>query len=47
MRGEGTPSAWHINLAVPALGRVWLSGLSTMLGGTETMVLEQNNENAV
>lgn len=36
MRGWGTPSAWHINLAVPARGRVWLSGLSTMVGGTKT-----------
>lgn len=35
IRGGGTPSAWHINLAVPALGRVWLSGLSTMDGGTK------------
>lgn len=38
MRGGGTPSAWHIKRAVPALGRVWLSGLSTMEGGTETEV---------
>lgn len=38
MRGEGTPSAWHINRAVPALGRVWLSGFSTMDGGTEIAV---------
>lgn len=35
MRGGGTPSAWHMKRAVPALGRVWLSGLSTMEGGTE------------
>lgn len=47
MRGGGTPSAWHINRAVPALGRVWLSGLSTMDGGTETEVQEKSDENAV
>lgn len=39
MRGGGTPSAWHIKRAVPALGRVWLSGLSTKEGGTETEVV--------
>lgn len=35
MRGGGTPSAWHMKRAVPARGRVWLSGFSTMDGGTE------------
>ena len=34
MRGWGTPSAWHMKRAVPARGRVWLSGFSTMDGGT-------------
>ncbi len=45
MCGGGTPSAWHTNRAVPALGRVWLSGLSTMDGGTEEELKEKNDEN--
>lgn len=44
MWGGGTPSAWHINRAVPALGRVWLSGLSTMDGGTETEMQKKSVE---
>lgn len=44
MRGGGTPSAWHMNLAVPALGRVWLSGLSVMDGGTEKEVKEKRHQ---
>lgn len=44
MRGGGTPSARHINRAVPALGRVWLSGLSTMDGGTKAEAYEKSDE---
>lgn len=44
MRGGGIPSAWHIKRAVPALGRVWLSGLTTMDGGTETEMEKKSVE---
>lgn len=44
MRGVGTPLAWHMKRAVPARGRVWLSGRSTIDGGTEVEILEHLDE---